>query len=172
MAVRRSAFESVGGFDASLESCEDVDLCRKLREHDWTLVIEPAMHSVHWGDPRTLRAVFLGELWRGRDNIRVSLRPPRTWRTLASAAIPALNLVALAVFLFGLIVRRSTGLSTAALGAGIMLVTGAQRITRMWEQSRLNHPAGLIAVAAAYELGRAVSLITKFGHARRRETGR
>ncbi len=44
---------------------------------------------------RTLRHVFFGELWRGRDNVRVSLRAPRSWRTLVSAAIPVVNLVAL-----------------------------------------------------------------------------
>ena len=32
LAVRRTAFMQVGGFDATLESCEDVDLCHRLRQ--------------------------------------------------------------------------------------------------------------------------------------------
>ena len=42
MAVRRSAFEEVGGFDTTLETCEDVDLCRKLRARGYVTPGRPA----------------------------------------------------------------------------------------------------------------------------------
>jgi glycosyltransferase involved in cell wall biosynthesis len=38
MVVRRSAFEGVGGFDGTLEACEDVDLSRRLRKAGGRLV--------------------------------------------------------------------------------------------------------------------------------------
>ena len=47
------------------------------------------LRNVHHGDPASLARVFLGELWRGRDNARVSLRTPRSWRTLASGPADA-----------------------------------------------------------------------------------
>jgi GT2 family glycosyltransferase len=31
MAVEAAAFHDVGGFDARLQTCEDVDLCKRLR---------------------------------------------------------------------------------------------------------------------------------------------
>jgi GT2 family glycosyltransferase len=43
MAVRRHAFERVGGFDEGYwNSHEDVDLCLKLGEAGWTILYEPA----------------------------------------------------------------------------------------------------------------------------------
>src|SRR5262245_1380949 len=87
MAVRRSSFQTVEGFDTRLETCEDVDLCRKLRARGDVLIADERLYNVHYGDPRTLANVFFGELWRGRDNVRVSLRPPRSIRNMASAAM-------------------------------------------------------------------------------------
>jgi GT2 family glycosyltransferase len=80
LVVRREAFERVRGFDGSLESCEDVDLCNRLRLAGYRLIADPRLRSAHFGDPSSLRALFFGELWRGRDNVKVTLRGPLTLR--------------------------------------------------------------------------------------------
>ena len=92
LAVSRAPFERLGGFDRSLEACEDVDLCNRLRLAGHRIVADPALRSVHFGDPSTLRALFFGELWRGRDNARVTWRGPRTLRHLRSMLIPIATL--------------------------------------------------------------------------------
>ena len=51
------------------------------------------MRNVHFGDPATLWDLFRGELWRGRDNLRISLRGPLTWRGLPSVVIPIVDVV-------------------------------------------------------------------------------
>jgi glycosyltransferase involved in cell wall biosynthesis len=168
MAVRRSAFEQVGGFDTSLETCEDVDLCRKLRAHGYRLVAEARMHNVHYGDPRTLRHVFYGEMWRGRDNVRVSLRAPRTVRTLVSAAIPVFNLLALAVVVVGLLSRTAGGWTMAALAAISVLALMSLRASLMIGGAASREFPRAFAVAAAYELGRALALTARAGHGRRK----
>jgi hypothetical protein len=53
------------------------------------------MVSVHYGDPGTLKALFLGELWRGRDSLKVTLRAPLTLRSIPGVAIPLLTLASL-----------------------------------------------------------------------------
>ena len=58
-AVKRADFERVGGFNASLTACEDVDLCNRLRLAGGRIVADPELRSVHFGDPRTLKALFL-----------------------------------------------------------------------------------------------------------------
>jgi glycosyltransferase involved in cell wall biosynthesis len=168
MAVRRSAFEQVGGFDTSLETCEDVDLCRKLRAHGYRLVADARMHNVHYGDPRTLRHVFFGEMWRGRDNVRVSLRAPRTVRTLVSAAIPVFNLLALALVVVGLLSGTAVGWTMAALAAISVLVLMALRASVMISGAASGEFPRAFAVAAAYELGRALALTARGGYGRRR----
>ena len=71
-AVKRAVFERVGGFNAVLTACEDVDFCNRLRQAGYRIVADPELRSVHFGDPQTLKALFFGELWRGRDNLRVT----------------------------------------------------------------------------------------------------
>jgi hypothetical protein len=168
MAVRRSSFEAVGGFDTTLETCEDVDLCRKLRASGHTILADHQMRNVHHGDPRTLGQVFFGELWRGRDNIRVSLRPPWSGRTLVSAALPLANLVALVVAIVALAMGSRTGVTIAIAAAGYVLVAIALRASVMTRRASLADWPAACAVAAAYEAGRALSITGRFGYRRRR----
>jgi GT2 family glycosyltransferase len=178
MAVRKSAFVEVGGFDTALETCEDVDFCRKLRARGLVLVSDSRLANIHHGDPQTLRQVFFGELWRGRDNVRVSLRPPRTGRTIVSAAIPGINLLAVAAAVAGVLSLSPFGLVVAgaavgsvvllvALRATMMVVPGGRAPAQALLQLLRDWP-GAAAVAAAYEAGRALALVSRFGHERRR----
>lgn len=172
LAVRRSVFESVGGFDTSLETCEDVDLCRRLRAKGVRLLADPRLRSVHHGDPRTLRQVFLGELWRGRDNLKVSFRRPLSLSMITSAVIPAVNLAAISAFLAGPItVPGAAWLRPAGLAASlaIALLRTALMLGRRRRDARTS-TARTLAVAAAYELGRAFAVLGRFGYKNRRTT--
>jgi hypothetical protein len=171
MAVRRQAFDQVGGFDTSLETCEDVDLCRKLRGAGYALLADTRMRNVHHGDPRTLGQVFFGELWRGRDNLRVSLRPPWTGRTLVSAVMPVANLSAAVVGLAGLAglaARSATGATMAGVGLTYLALVVGARASSMTRHARLSDWPRACAVAAAYEAGRALAVTGRFGYRRRR----
>ncbi len=168
MAVRRTAFEQVGGFDTTLETCEDVDLCRKFRAGGYRLVADAQLHNVHHGDPRTLRHVFFGELWRGRDNVRVSLRAPRSWRTIVSAVIPVFNLLALALVAVGFVSGTAMGRMAAAVAAVWVVSLVGLRASLMLRGARSRHFPKAFAVAAAYELGRAFALAARAGYGRRR----
>jgi hypothetical protein len=171
MAVRRSAFEAVGGFDTSLETCEDVDLCRKLRARSGVLLGDARLHNVHYGDPATLSNVFAGELWRGRDNLRVSLRPPRTWHTVMSAAVPLTILTALVVMFVGLVSGTAWGwiVATTALLCvfGLVLARSGKMV---WRHGRVLREWPIaFAVACAYDFGRALALAARAGYGSRRE---
>ena len=61
------------------------------------VVSDARMESVHHGDPSTLTELFIGELWRGRDNLRVSFRKPLSVAALPSALIPVVDIVMLGV---------------------------------------------------------------------------
>src|SRR5262249_26721652 len=92
LAVRADAFREVSGFDTTLETCEDVDLCQRLRAAGYRVLSDDRLRSVHLGDPATLAALFRSELWRGRDNLRLALRGPLSWRGVPSVAIPVADL--------------------------------------------------------------------------------
>lgn len=174
LVVRRDAFERLRGFDARLDTCEDVDLCARLRAAGYRLVHDPRLRSVHHGDPATLGALFRGELWRGRDNLRVTLRRAASMRELPSVVIPILDLVLLIVAAAGLAAVSSTGWCVAAgalSGIGAMAVLRAGIIAGRLGPA-MPPPAGAraLAVAAVYDAARALALVARVSHRARRRT--
>jgi GT2 family glycosyltransferase len=179
LVVRADVFARLGGFDETLETCEDVDFCRRVRGLGLRLVADERLRSVHHGDPRTLKAVFLGEVWRGRDNLRVSLRPPRSWRTLASLLLPVAHLTAWFSLALGALLAiaglRTQAAVLAAFGVPVVLGIVALRTARMLANRRPERwldVARAGAVAASYEIARALALVMRVGHGRRRAADR
>jgi glycosyltransferase involved in cell wall biosynthesis len=167
LAVWRDVFHQVGGFDSSLETCEDVDFCQRLRRGKHKLYSDDRLRSVHLGDPRNLRALFFGELWRGRDNLRVSLRGPFTWRSLPSVVIPIANLLLAVVTIAGLLRFDADGLRIAGLAVGGMAVLALLRMGRMLMRmpriELLTIPRAFL-VAIVYEISRSLALVVRTPH--------
>jgi GT2 family glycosyltransferase len=175
MVVRREAFVRIGGFDERLETCEDVDLCARAAAAGWDVLAVRGMQSVHHGDPARLSNVFWGELWRGRDNLRVTLRGPRSFRTVASAAMPIAYAAALVAMLLGGFAAWPIGPLLAAAGLVSLLGLVGIRVAAMRRNAGGRWPAGLWAalrVAVAYDLGRSAAVFVGVGHGRRREAVR
>lgn len=171
LAVRRSAFDAVGGFDETLETCEDVDLCQRLKQAGYRVLSDSRLRSTHYGDPSTLRRLFASELWRGRDNLRVSLRA-LALRELPSVAIPAFDLVAVLVAAIAILLRGRSGVPVAgaafALIAGFALLRATRMATRA-EGHTVRQFVQACSVAVLYDLARAFALIVRMPH--RRATG-
>jgi hypothetical protein len=174
LVVRRDAFLEIGGFDETLETCEDVDFCQRLRASGRRLVGDERLVSVHTGDPRTLRELFVSERWRGRDNLRVSFRLRPTLRDVPSIVIPIVTAgayVAGAVAAAAAIVAGARTVPVLAACAAIVAACAALRAARMIAAGRLRSPLDWIravAVALAYDGGRAASLVLPAGHRRSR----
>jgi cellulose synthase/poly-beta-1,6-N-acetylglucosamine synthase-like glycosyltransferase len=167
LAVRRTVFDEVGGFDDRLEACEDVQLCQSMRQAGYRVVSEPGMSSVHHGDPRTLADLFFGELWRGRDNLRVSVRGPWTLRTVPSMLMPVVGLGCCVLVAFGLLAWPWLGGRPAALGALGLGAAATLKAVVMIARGRLTRPlewAQGFVVASAYETARALSLVSSATH--------
>ena len=177
LVVRRSAFDGVGGFDTRLESCEDVDFCRRLREAGGHLLALDSLRSVHHGDPRSLRALFFAELWRGRDNLRVTLRDRLTPRAAAGICLTIAYLLALGATAVGLLawplgggIIVAAGLATVAL---LTLLRAGRLLSRMPSSDRNGrHVLEAILVAVTYDTARALALVARVGHDVRRKAGR
>jgi GT2 family glycosyltransferase len=168
LAVRRSVFERVGGFNTSLIACEDVDLCNRITAAGHRIVADPDLRSIHFGDPKTLKALFFGELWRGRDNLRVTLSGPRTFRHLRSALIPVADLLCL----LASIAAIATGhLLLALLFVAAALLPAAMRAAVILKR-RLRRDALAVAqamaVAVVFDLARALAILTRASHRTRR----
>ena len=74
MIIMRSTFERIGGFDESIQTNEDCELCERLRSAGLRVVGDASVAVVHLGTPRTL-AHFYGKIrWHATDGLRVFLR--------------------------------------------------------------------------------------------------
>jgi hypothetical protein len=172
MAVWRRVFDDIGGFDATLEACEDVDLCQRLRHKGYRLVSDSRLRNEHHGDPATLGAVLRGELWRGRDNLRVGLRSTASWRALPGLVMPVAGLFLFAwLALAPLFLLAGRPLLALAPACGLLtlwaLRAGVMAVRRRWSS-----PVDWLraaAVAAAYETGRSLALVAGWGHGVRRQ---
>jgi GT2 family glycosyltransferase len=175
IVVRRDAFDGIGGFDTSLETCEDVDLSQRLTSSGGRLVASDRLTSIHRGDPKTLKALFLGELWRGRDNLRVSLRGPLTLRTLVGISLTVANLVALMSIPIGIITWPMGGRTLVLMGLAFLLfATLLRSLSLLWTASAASGGIGsaiqVLVVTAVYDVARALALVTRAGHSVRRKT--
>jgi hypothetical protein len=174
MAVSRRAFEEVGGFDTSLQTCEDVDLCRRFRMRGYRILQDPRLRNVHLGDPSTLTALFRGELWRGGDNLRASLRGPLSLRELPSVILPVADLGFLALSAVALISGLRFGVTVAVLALAGILSSALARALRMIVRADRVTPLGCaqaVAVAVTYDVARALALVRPGGHDARKARG-
>lgn len=175
MAVRRREFEKVSGFDESLETCEDVDLCQRLRATGARLIGDERLKNVHLGDPATLGALFRGELWRGRDNFLVSMRAKQTLRGLPSILFPMFSLVCLMMAVLNVLAVPFVG-RIALFGAVGMLLfplaLAGLRALRIIANARLVNPIDWVrayVVALTYDTARTLALLMRAGHHRPRQ---
>lgn len=169
LAVTRRAFELVGGFDTTLETCEDVDFCYRLRTHQLRVVSDARLKSVHHGDPRTLWEVLTSERWRGRDNLRVTFRKPVVWGSVPSAIVPVVHISFMALAVVGLATLgaspRAGAVVIAAAVAGFALFT-SMRVVRaaLREGAQRWSLLAAFAVAAFLDAGRALALVSRAPH--------
>lgn len=174
LAVRRECFDEIDGFDESLDTCEDVDLCQRLRMRGYRIASDDRLKSVHFGDPQTLGTLFRTELWRGRDNVRASLRGPLTLRSVPSVLIPMVNLGALGLGILGMLtVPYGGGRMLLAAGVTIGAVSALRAARMMARQTRFGaiDALGAFAVACVYDVARALALVIRAPHHRTRQAG-
>ena len=168
LVVKRECFNAVGGFREDLIASEDVDLCNRLTRAGYSITADPGMRSTHYGDPRTLRALFLGELWRGRDNIKVTFGGPRTFRHLRSALVPIVDLVCIAGGVAVLLVGRPLYALTFWFLPLIPAMLRAAFIYRKLQDRSPMAWAKALVVASVFDLARALALVIPGSHRARR----
>lgn len=96
LLVRRSAFESVGGFsDAYFLYGEDLDLCHRLRLAGWTLLATPEEWATHQSGASAATDVDREiTWWNGSMTFAALWWRPSAWSmALAASAVAGLRLV-------------------------------------------------------------------------------
>ncbi len=102
LAVRRDAFEALGGFDESLTTCEDADLSYRLTRRG-TLLDDPEVLVLHHREPATLAAFLRKEIWHGKDSYHRLRAGGMVADEIPSLIIPLLALSFALLFVAGVI---------------------------------------------------------------------
>lgn len=99
LLVKRSCFEAIGGFNASLETSEDVDLCNRLKKNGCKIFLNPKISSTHLGSPMGASEMFKREMWHGKSMCTVFLQDFLAVRNLRLFLYSSVNLL----FILGVI---------------------------------------------------------------------
>jgi GT2 family glycosyltransferase len=120
LAVRKDAFFEIGGFNESLMTGEDVDLGFRLRQRGHRILHDPAVGSIHLGQPDRLALFFKKEKWRGRS-LLPSVRS-QGWLTRPSRF--SLCVLAFGASIAALPVAAIAGAPTVAAALAAIVVGG------------------------------------------------
>ncbi len=156
LVVDREAFEAVGGFDATLGTCEDVDLCYRLRDRGGRIVWDERIRVVHHGEPPTLAVLFRKERWHGSSNLRGLVRHGLRREELTSLVLPAAVLGAWTVP-FCLVPVAPWAVPPLVALPPALAVAGAVRTAGRARKLRLVAP--LSAIYLVYLAARAAALV-------------
>jgi glycosyltransferase involved in cell wall biosynthesis len=72
--IYREIFEKIHGFDESLITSEDVDICERIRHLGLVIYSHPSLAIEHLGDSNTIKKYFKKESWRGEGVYQNFLR--------------------------------------------------------------------------------------------------
>lgn len=160
-AVRRTAFEAVRGFDASLITGEDAELGQRLNDAGFRIFESRRLAVLHIDNPQTLAAFFRKEIWHGLGmfgTVRLSSvdRP-----TVMMAVHFALLIAAIAVP-----VRSGWAPGSLLVAAGLAFaVPAAAAAYRMVAGRRIVSPLHALLLYQAYFVARLVAVGQIIGRA-------
>ena len=124
MLTNRMSFEAVNGFDESLESGEDYDLCRKVIDKGGIFEKSVEFKAIHWGFPKNLGGFMRRELWHGQGDFR-------RFSDFRTSLVAQLGIAYVGATLLTLIsVFAMPQIMTVILAAGLLLVNLAITLKR------------------------------------------
>ena len=154
-AVRRAAFEAVGGFNASLVTGEDAEIGARLRHAGHRAHERQGLAITHLDNPRSLPAFFKKEVWRGLGAVGTSRGLSLDRPTLFAVLNLLLNAAALALLVF---LAPSPRLLAVAAGLLVLMPTIAAIARWLRVRRRINFPQAVL-LYWVYLLARAWALV-------------
>lgn len=102
LLMTRELFEEIGGFDPSLETAEDHEICQRARAHGANVENLPSLIAVHLGYPNSLGHFFRRERWHGKGNFS-------PWTRIFASRIPIFVLLIQTSLMISLVMPLVTG---------------------------------------------------------------
>lgn len=155
IAISKTAFLVVGGFDETVTSGEDSKLSNTLRNRGFNVVIDRKMSVTHLGNAKDIRAFFQRQVWHSENyiaDLKISLTDPTF---ILVAIFIALSALTLASLLF----EPELAMIPLAFTAIIPLIFSFKRILRSGNPAHLKTLLNIYAVDVIYVAGRSFGLL-------------
>lgn len=159
LLINQPAFQAVGGFDASLTTCEDVDICARLRGAGYRLMFVKKAAVIHTGESKSAAAMFRKELWRGKNSIGRLPLIKENPREIPSILLPfAQLLLILLPFLLLALGRYRLAAAALILPLGLPFLRAALISFKL---KTMNYFVPLMGVWYIYYLARAAAIVVR-----------
>ena len=162
LIMRREDFLKLGGFDETIQTNEDYELCDRARKAGMRVRSFPQIGVIHLGTAQSLRVFFRKQAWHGTHVIKVFFRDPLKSHNRKAVLFAAYTLLCLAVGLTGVAwAFGSDGpwLLPAAASAALCLPATALSIRHVLSSRRYSDFFPLFALYLTYGAARAKALL-------------
>jgi glycosyltransferase involved in cell wall biosynthesis len=103
LIMRREDFLRLGGFDESIQTNEDYELCERARKSGMQVRAFPQIGVVHLGTAQNLQVFFRKQAWHGTHVIKVFLRDVIKSHNRKAVFFAAYTLLSLFAVIFGVV---------------------------------------------------------------------
>jgi len=74
LMIDRKTFFNIGGFDESIQTNEDAELCERIRAAGLCIFAFPELAVIHYGTPQSITGFYRKQRWHGTHVFKVFLR--------------------------------------------------------------------------------------------------
>jgi glycosyltransferase involved in cell wall biosynthesis len=162
LIMRREDFLKLDGFDETIQTNEDYELCERARKAGMHVRAFPQIGVVHLGTAQSLRVFFRKQAWHGTHVIKVFLRDPlksHNRKAVFFAAYTVLSLFAITVGLAWMLMWDGPWWPPAVGFAVLCLPPIALAIRHVLSSRKYSDLFPLFALYLTYGIARAKALI-------------
>lgn len=163
LIMRREDFLKLGGFDETIQTNEDYELCDRARKAGMHVQAFPQIGVIHLGTAQSLRVFFRKQAWHGTHVIKVFLRDifrSHNRKAVLFAAYTLLSSFAIAAGLVWILMWHGTWWLPAAGFAALCLPPTALAVRHVMSSRRYSDFFPLFALYLIYGVARAKALLT------------
>lgn len=162
LIMRREDFLKLGGFDGTIQTNEDYELCDRARKAGMKVRAFPQIGVVHLGTAQSLRVFFRKQAWHGTHVIKVFLRDvfrSHNRKAVFFAAYTLLNLLAATTGLVWALAWHGPWLLPAVASAALCLPPMALAVRHVFSSRRYSDFFPLFSLYLTYGIARARALL-------------
>jgi glycosyltransferase involved in cell wall biosynthesis len=162
LIMRREDFLRLGGFDETIQTNEDYELCERARKAGMQVRAFPRIGVVHLGTAQSLRVFFRKQAWHGTHVVKVFLRDMLKSHNRKAVVFAGWTLLCLLGIVAGAVWAADRGVWSVPLVAmaGLLLPPLVLALKQVFRSRQWSDLFPLAALYLTYGVARAKALVS------------